>query len=248
MNIINLKSSIPSNFQMVFNTEEDKKYLQSLVEFVFLQFEEMFGKELLQGEDCLIYNNPNNHVPFLKYGNPLEIISCCSDLRYWAQFIYHLSHELTHYVLRKLRTDKNKVPKWIEETICEAISLHTLRQSSDRWDECILYDLNPDYDLDIYKYFEEEFSKTGESELQTCRTFQQLQLIENTSESNRLARSLDRNYLVESFDDFPESIKDLVFYPIFMRSDLTIDFKLWRQVYPNSALIPILEYIHPQIA
>lgn len=57
--------------------------------------------------------------------------------RRWAEFVYEFSHELFHI----LANYENHAPPrmaphlWFEETLCEAVSLYTLRQLSASWEQ-----------------------------------------------------------------------------------------------------------------
>lgn len=46
---------------------------------------------------------------------------------YWCQVIYQLSHELTHCLIYCHNKKEQQKAKWIEETICEAMSLYFLK-------------------------------------------------------------------------------------------------------------------------
>lgn len=54
----------------------------------------------------------------------------------WAEYIYEFSHELFHILANyeNHAPPKNASHLWFEETLCETVSLYTLRQLSARWE------------------------------------------------------------------------------------------------------------------
>jgi uncharacterized membrane protein YjjP (DUF1212 family) len=81
---------------------------------------------------------------------------------YWCQFIYQFSHELTHFVIRSYKKDKDKYVKWFEETVCEAMSLFVLRFLSENWQSCSLSEINSGYNKLILQYLDNEKKEVKE--------------------------------------------------------------------------------------
>lgn len=112
------------NWILVIRTPEEKKYMRPLFIFVLKLFVEIFGENTMAAEFCVLYNDASSECPMLIRNTvPIHIRTRAENLGYWAQFIYQLSHEMTHYVIRQYKTDKAAIVKWFEETICEAMSL-----------------------------------------------------------------------------------------------------------------------------
>ena len=231
------------------NTLNEKKYMRSLIAFVINQFIEIFGADVLGKELCVIFNDPKAATPMLISNiTPILIRTNCSDLVYWAQYIYQFSHELTHYVIRQYKEDKSAIIKWFEETICEAMSLYVVEKSGERWKECALYECNPDFGTSLIQYFQDVYSKTADSALTKCCTKADLVQVEQNCEENRIARSIERNYIFDCFESMPAEIQSLVYYPLFMRGDLTIDFPMWIDSDKCSHLVNRFQAIQPIIA
>lgn len=229
-------------------TAEDKKYMVPLFSYVFNFFEEIFGASIMNSETCILYNDEKADYPMLiRNTNPIKIRTNAKDLSFWAQFIYHLSHEMTHYVIRQYKTDKTAIIKWFEETICEAMSLYILRVSSMRWIECDLHSINPSFEKALECYWRNKYEQTEDSVLKQCHTIHELELVEETCETNRKGHSIERNYLFDTFCAMPNSIAEFVYYPLYMRGDLQIDFEKWASKQENNLLIPHLKAIHPEL-
>ena len=96
-------------------------------------------------------------------------------------------------------------------------------------------------------YFKEAYSKTAPSVLKKCHTIDNLKEIENSCETRRDDCSIERNYLLDSFFEYPESISAFIYYPLYMRGDLQIDFARWKKN-SSSPIVSTLESIQPNIA
>ena len=77
---------------------------------------------------------PKTLNPLLEYE---YIMLSVENYSYWCQVIYQLSHELTHCFIYCHNKSENKKSKWIEETICEAISLYFLKYFGSNWYKAI---------------------------------------------------------------------------------------------------------------
>lgn len=242
---------ISTNWALTMRTEDEQKCIPPLFGFVLQQFVEIFGAKDLEQEICIVYNDLNAPSPMLIINRTPINIRTCSTLSFspwgWAQYIYQISHELTHYVIRQYKEDKSSIIRWFEETLCEAMSLYILKLSSSRWNECNLSHTTPHYDTVIMDYFKEVYFDTGPSSLKQCHSFDDLKNIESTCESQRISRSIERNYLVNAFCEQPESISAFVYYPLYMRGDLQIDFEKWKES-DSTPLVSKLESIQPNLA
>ena len=236
-----------NNWGFLIQTPEDKKYMRPLFSFVLEIFIEVFGENTMLMEPCILFNDATADCPMLiRNTTPIMIRTNANDLSYWAQFTYHLSHELTHYAIRQYKTDKATIIKWFEETICEAMSLYILRVSSQRWNQCALSSINLNYGNSLETYWKSEYQNTEDSVLKKCQSVHELELVEETCEKNRKGRSIERNYLFDRFCEMPDSLAEFVYYPRYMRGDIRIDFGAWESNHKNSLLVPYLKSIQPE--
>lgn len=237
-----------TNWTPAIGTEDDQKYMRPLFEFLLLQFVEIFGETILGAEQCIAYNDSTAPFPMLITNRtPIQLRTCSKSLRYWAQYIYQTSHELTHYVIRQYKEDKDAIVRWFEETLCEAMSLYILKSSSLRWHECALSHINSNYGTSLMDCFKSTYDETGPSSLKACRSLDDLKNIESTCQTQRISRTIERNYLVDAFCEHPESISAFVYYPLYMRGDLQIDFEKWKES-DSTPLVSKLESIQPNLA
>jgi len=227
-------------------TTEDTKYMQPLFMFVSSVFVEIFGETVMNKEPCILYNDISADFPMLiRNTTPIRIRTNAKSLNYWAQFIFNLSHEMTHYVIRQYKPDKAAIVKWFEETLCEAMSLYILRLCSSRWNECILFPLNAGYGKSLEDYLLNEYLNTEDSVLKKCHTVHGLELVESSCEVNRKERSIERNYLYDTFCEMPNNIAEFVYYPLYVRDNIQIDFNAWEHNQECSQLVLRLKDIHP---
>lgn len=243
-----MSDEISNNWLLAVQTPEDKKYMPPLFSFVIKMFVEIFGESMMKAEPCILFNDASAKYPMLIRNTiPIKIRTSVESLNLWNQYIYHLSHEMCHYVIRQYKDDKTAIIKWFEETLCEAMSLYILRLSGQRWNECALFSQNPGYGVALDTYWKNEYQNTEESVLKKCHTLHELELVEEMCETNRKGRSIERNYLFDTFCVAPSSIAEFVYYPLFMRGDIQIDFDAWEQRYENSSLVPHLKAIQPEL-
>ena len=216
---------------LIKSTVDEQKYMEPLFDFVFEQFCAIFGIEYMNGEPCVVFNAPDSACPRLIFNTPLCLRTHSKALTRWAQYIFQLSHELTHYAIRQFKEIQNKENGvwWFEETICEAMALYIVKCSGERWHECKLYSINPNYGQALIDYYKDEYEDTAESILNKCSTLSELQEIEDACQKkeSRPGRSIHRNYLFDTFVANPTCIAQLVRYPLFMRG-LVIDFREWE--------------------
>ena len=236
-----------TNWDLKISTKDERQYMRPLFEFVFKQFIQIFGVEVFKNERCIVYNDTTAPYPMLIINrHPIEIRTSVKNLIYWASYIYHLSHELTHYVIRQYKPKKEVTIKWFEETLCEAMSLYSLKKASEIWNKCTLASKNPNYGVSLINFFNEIYYENSPSVLSQCHTLFDLQNIENDCENNRIARSIERNYLVNTFCEYPQYISSFVYYPYYIQGSLQIDFLAWKEKDPNP-LISRLEHIQPKL-
>lgn len=219
-----------NNWTLLDKRAYERQYMRPLFEFVLGMFIEIFGEEIMFAEPCIVFNDPSEDYPMLiTNSNPIKMRTNACSLKHWAQFITHLSHELTHYAIRQQKKNKGDIVKWFEETICEAMSMYILRLAADRWTECALYNLNTQYAQSLTKHYTTMYNKTSDSVLRKCSSYVDLQSVESTCENDRDGRSIDRNYLFDTFVSMPNDIKITVYYTQYIQlNGLQIDFNTWK--------------------
>lgn len=129
---------------------------------------------------------------------------------YWCQVIFQLSHELTHYFIYCHCKEDGHEADWIEETICEAMSLYLLSWYRDNWKKLSLYKYNTTYDKSVGEYLENELRKEGNDRLSWCGSYQELLEIDRTSQDHREERRTERNKLFVLIHE--RDIMGLIFY------------------------------------
>lgn len=72
--------------------------------------------------------------------------------QHWAQLAYQFSHELCH-ILSHYEATRNDANQWFEESLCEAASIHAVKQMSNRWKTRPPYPNWQDYSLALEKYY-----------------------------------------------------------------------------------------------
>lgn len=103
---------------------EGAEYLDSLLEFLLPEYIRIFGQDIMTTTPCIVHNDPDSECPYFHHTTPLKIRLSMSELSYWAQMVYQLSHELCHYAMYQTKQDKTKTLSWFEEIVCEAMSLY----------------------------------------------------------------------------------------------------------------------------
>lgn len=127
------------------------------------------------------------------------------------------------------------------------MSLYILRTSASRWNECPLSTFDPNYYKALSDYARNEYCETAPSVLEKCNTLNDLKAVENSCETRRIERSIERNYLLDTFSRYPDSISAFALYPLYMRGDLQIDFAKWMEQ-ASSPIVSALESIQPNLA
>ena len=211
----------------VFNDEFQTKSLKYILEHMLIKFEIIFGRDIIDNEECYVYIDSNSACPMLHTGyDKLAIRLSTPETTYWAQVIYQLSHELCHYVLRQT-SGGNETLKWFEETLCEAMSMYILKYFYETWDDCILSRNNYNYRESIKKYLEDIYNSQYGTGLAECKSEKQLRILSRLSERDRHERIRERNIVYNIFKSEPDKIKLIAEYQRY-RNDIIGDFNEWK--------------------
>lgn len=83
---------------------------------------------------------PSDQGPIVLYArgpeNEYQVQLAARD-RHWAEFVYEFSHELFHILANYQHhaLPRKNDYQWFEEASCEAVSLHSLKQLTSRWEQ-----------------------------------------------------------------------------------------------------------------
>ncbi len=86
-------------------------------------------------EPLIVRNEDAGPIVYYKKGAQAQTIIAL-DVKgpYWSQIAYQFSHELCHILSNyDLAPDNISKQMWVDETLCEAFSLFTLKQMADQW-------------------------------------------------------------------------------------------------------------------
>lgn len=227
------------SIQVVNSMDSAISDLREINDFILSIFRDIWGAEYKAAEKCEIYNDPNSSCPMLMIKQiPLKIRLKLTSLKYWAQAIFQLSHELCHYMIRQHKSDKDFTLGWFEEIICEAVSLCTLEMAYKKWKGSNLSKQDPEYDIKICGYLQNELAKDGTDKFAACTTLQLLTKYEKEHIYDRDSHRRERNQLYKIISKNPKCVLPLCKYADYVNQDkLTIDFDGWGRNYPYFILI-----------
>lgn len=183
---------------------------------------------------CPVTLNPNNQSEKI-YLNLVSIV-------FWniPQIVYQFSHEFTHYVIYHLNPNENQKAKWIEETICEAMSLVFLHAFDKNWDNISFSKVLKNFNIKIQQYLCDRLNEQGNGRLSKCCGLAELQEINQTSEEQRIDRREEMHKLFYYVKDV-EDVKALVHYRDFIEPNtILLDTDKYRAAYPDLESIQYL--------
>ena len=164
-----------------------------------------------------------------------------SNFNLWNQMLFQLAHEITHcFIFCNNQSDAHSI-SWVEETICEAMSLFFLKLSSQNWSRLPLYKINPKYARQfITPYMENEIEKdAGADKLGSCASYDELLHIEMTSQSNREYRHDETVKLYELIKK--NDIAGLIKYRDYaLANKRLLDTEAYRMAFPNNDAVSYL--------
>ena len=229
-------------------------HLESILDFLLSIFCNIFGNNVMHGENCIVFNDPNTSCPKFIHSHPARTIRLhVSSLNLWDQVIYQLGHEMCHYALHQHKGGDNYTLKWFEEIVCEAISLYILKYSKDNWKKCRLSRLNVKYWISIAQYLVKQKNGNGNAVLENIHTLDDLRRFNSQCENIREDHHFECNSLYESIKLNPSKIRFLVDYPQYLMPPerLLLDFEKWEKndtgLHDNAVFI-LLQNIQPKIS
>lgn len=220
------------------------EYLVEIMRFLIPEYVRIFGKDKMYGESCIVYNDTEAECPMLITNLvPVRIRLAQESLSYWTQTIFQLSHELCHYVIRQNKGIRDNTLSWFEEILCEAMSLYALRWAADNWANCALCARNPNYDISIKEYLNEQLNLNCSDGLAQCTSIEGLK--NYIANENRISHRKERNYLYRAIEEDPLRCCCFCDYQKYIDENrITIDFDEWEQE-DNNPLIRVLRSVQP---
>lgn len=168
---------------------EEEKYIQALTEDVINYY---CGIGIVPStERLLVIKHPQQSYPQFC---PLEDNPCLpcdiiflsiKDYSFWSQVVYQLAHEYTHYLIHHQNPNGKQKAMWVEESICEAMSLVLLYQFATHWNTCRLSRVNTGYGVSIATYLNNLMETSGNQRLTNCCGLAELLEIEQTCQVTR---------------------------------------------------------------
>lgn len=231
---------IKENFLII--DDENREDIKAIKDFILDYFEK--NNFFYDGENRIIKKWDYKHPLFApKIINPQNssdyIYLAVNDYNYWCQTMYQLSHELGHCFIHCNKKNRDKLISWVEETICEALSLYFLKLFYKNYEKSDLYKLNKDYKDNILNYLNDILKKTGNDWLKTCSTKEELMEINDTSEIKREDRRNEMFELYRLLDD--ENIQGLIKYRDYVISGTKfLDTYKYKEAYKNNKAINFL--------
>lgn len=193
-----------------------------------------------------IENRPNASAPQFCPAtlNPTfpcdRIILSMQDFTYWCRLIYQFSHEFSHFLIFHLNPDEDRNVSWIEETICEALSLVLLKHFAENWHLCPLFSQAPNYKSCIGKYLADCLAEKGNCKLAKCRCLLELQEINANSQNDRESHREEMHQLYLSIQG-PHDILALLHYRDFViPKTILLDVPQYQKSYPTSNAVQYL--------
>ena len=220
----------------------------SILMFLLKEFSRLVGSDIMFNEDCTVYNDPHADCPMLVINtSPVRIRLVQSSYSFWAQTIYQLSHEMSHYAFRQCKENKEFTLSWFEEIVCEAMSLYSLEHSSRNWQGCSLSKCDPQFNEKIGSYLSNELAIGFTDELKKCNTVAKLIEYEKSKmpADQRESHGAERNLVYRAISANPLELKCILNYTKYIEDDgVVIDFGRWIQAEPCD-LLNCLQQIQP---
>lgn len=223
-------------------TLEEKQYLSVMKMLIIDLFQDVGAK--FDYERLVIVKNTNESFPIF-FSEGRIIMLSVKKFSYWCQLIYQLSHELTHAFIYFNNKDSAKKIKWIEETICEAVSLYFLNYFSINWNNCILSHNDPNYKKCIYDYLYNEVNKKEKETIKNTYTkYANWDMLNEKAEEKRDDRALDRNNLYRCINK--TNLLGLLNYRDYVK-DGHIDSTAYKGSYINNEAVEFICELYDEV-
>ena len=160
---------------------------------------------------CSTIDNPQNQQDLI-----LLSIDNCS---YWCKVIYQLSHELTHCYIFCHNKNKSQEINWIEETICEALSLFFLKYFFINWKSMELSKINSGFSKHIATYLDDILKEPWRKAIVKTKFFHFLLGLKKITQD-----ATQKVYQFVPMQDFSKPWTDAELYAKYKLSQNEIDF------------------------
>ena len=245
------------------NGERDE-YIEEVFAALFSEFIRIFGEEAMSHKPVTIYNVPGAASPMaIPLGKTMRIRLVQNSTGFWAQLVYQLSHEMTHYMFFSYfphadqgnygEVDDKEKSSWNEEIICEAMSLYMLKYMSDNWEKCALSKINPAFNSALKEYLDNEYKRTKNLPLKS--EGDAVPFGDFHARFNRTTNDLDnhiteRNYLYDLFvSTNAETIGEIGnMYKHYNKEYRYIDYASWIKAANNPDFIKKISAIQPRLS
>ncbi len=216
--------------------------IKHILDLLLIEYERIFEDEIMNNEECIVYNDPQANCPMLVTNStPIRIRLAQSSTSYWAQTIYQLSHELCHYAIRQIKNNKGFTLSWFEEIVCEAMSLYMLKWSAENWDKHS--GLWGEFKSNIKNYLNDELNKTGTTGFQSCASIEMLGKYD--AERDRESHINERNKVYYEIIKNPKLCRCFCDYERYVeKNNITIDFNAWERD-DNNPMVRCLHKLQP---
>ena len=217
--------------------------LVSIIEFLLPEYIRIFGRDVMTAAPCVVYNDPSSECPLFSHTLPLRIRLAQLSLDYWAQTIYQLSHEMCHYAMHQTKQDKEQTLSWLEEIVCEAMSLYALHYAAENWHKCKLAVKDPGFDNCIRRYLDKELKCVASDGFARCNTIEKLQFYESEAnpENDRASHLTERNRIYQAIVKEPTELLCVLHYQNYIQPEngVAIDFASWYEAEPKNLILQL---------
>lgn len=178
-------------FNIIENSDTHTEYIKPINDFIVDFFQNIganfdyqtrliFTTNRPAPRFCSTIDNPQNQQDLI-----LLSIDNCS---YWCKVIYQLSHELTHCYIFCHNKHKSQEINWIEETICEALSLFFLKYFFINWKSIELSKINFGFSKHIATYLDDILKEPWRKAIANIKTQKDLQEFNDNCQDDRAKR------------------------------------------------------------
>ena len=198
-----------------------------------------------------IYKVPDNFPPrfcprTMNPGIPFETIYLSmQDYRFLGQFVYQLSHEMTHCMIYCNNKNENQKASWIEESISEMMSFVLLDYINTTWCDIALTINMDDVNKQFWKkewsnYLNNAFIKTSPPNYRLSHaTLDELEKINATSQETREDRWGEVQEMIKRYD--ASCLDGLIKYKDYvLPGTIYLDTKRYRVAFPSNRVIEYL--------
>ncbi len=147
-----LLGNLPSSRIILGDSDWGKASQEEVVRVLQSTFDQLLDKDnLLYGATIVVLSTDSSPVCIDRNDEAKSYyIKISAQDRHWCQYIFQFAHELGHLLCgARMGTGKQQ---WFEESLCEAIALHTLEKMSEKWQKVPPYPIWKEYAPAFQKY------------------------------------------------------------------------------------------------